>query len=51
MMQSAKVRDGYNFGSNHSPWLSRSSLWRVFVQGIVDTVLVIITNVVANQPA
>jgi hypothetical protein len=48
MVQSAKTEDGYNFGSSHSPWLYRPSLGRVFVQGIVDTVLMIVVDVITN---
>src|SRR5262249_49233563 len=51
MVQSAKARDGYNFGSSHSWWLYRPSRGCVFVQGIVDAVLVIVTDVIANQTA
>ena len=50
MVQSAEARDGYNFGSRHSSWLYRPPLGRVFVERIMDTVLVIATDVVANQP-
>ncbi len=50
MVQTAKVRDGDRFASSRSAWLYRSSLGRVFVERIMDTVLVIVTDVVANQP-
>ena len=51
MVQTAKARDGYNFGSGHSPWLYRSSPGRVFAQRIMDSVLMIVVEVITNQPA
>src|SRR5437870_13701476 len=51
MMQSAEARHGHNFRSRHASWLYRSSLGRMFVQRVVDTVFVIVTDVIAKQPA
>lgn len=50
MVQSAEAKDVYNFGSSHSSWLYRPSLGRIFVQGVVDTVLLIVVDVITNQP-
>ena len=51
MVQTAKTRDGDRFASSHSPWVYRSSLGRVFVERIMNTVLVIVKDVITNQPA
>jgi hypothetical protein len=51
MVQSAEARHDHNSGSSHLSWLYRSALRRVFVQGVVDAVLMIAADVITNQPA
>jgi hypothetical protein len=50
IVPAAKARDGYNFGSSHAARLDHSSPGRIFVRGIVDTVRMIVVDVITNQP-
>jgi hypothetical protein len=51
MVQSAEARHGLTFRSSDPSWLYRPPLGRIFVQGVMDTVLIIVTDVITNQPA
>jgi hypothetical protein len=50
MVQSVKPRHGHNPGPSQRSWLYRSPLGRIFVQGIVNSVLMIVTDVITHQP-
>jgi hypothetical protein len=51
VVQSAEAWHRHNFGSRHTSWVYHPSLGRILVHGVVDTVLVIVADVIANQPA
>ena len=51
MVETAQARQGNQTGISRWSWLDRASIGRVFVQRVVNAILLVIAHVVADQTA
>ena len=50
MMQAADARDTHDLGGPGRPWFDHTARRRLLLQGIMNTIFVVILDVLSNEP-